>query len=110
MTNITLTGNILSMFQTSNALNILLVDRDNPKNTVYKVALWESDGDAVTENLTKGDEITVTAKVYGIDTNQYGKFIDLRMCKLVSMAKIQRTVIEPTTVIEAEDKESLPQE
>ena len=110
MNSITITGNILSFYQNNNAVNILLVDRDSPKNTVFKIALWDSDGDSVMENMEKGDEITVSGKVYTATTNKNGMYIDVRMCRLIAMAKIQRTTIQPQRTDAAEEKNSLTQE
>ena len=108
MTNISVTGIILSMKEYNNVANILLVDRDNPKGVVYKVALWEADAIAAVSKLNNGDEITVNGKVYAIGCNKYGSYIELRMCKMVGMAKVQRTVIQSETEVVEDDSDSLP--
>ena len=108
MNNLTVTGSILSIFETNNVANILLADRDNPKNVAFKVALWGPEGTAVLEKLDKGDEITVAGMVYSIEHNKYGSYIDVRQCKLITMTKVQRMVISTSDNAVVED--SLPQE
>ena len=110
MNNITITGNIISLYQYNNAVNILLADRDNPQNTVFKIALWDSDADSVMKNMEKGDEITVSGKVYAAAANRNGAYIDVRVCKLISMSKIQRTTIKPKRTDAPEEENSLMQE
>ena len=107
MTEIKITGSILSILEHNNVANLLIIDRDNPKNLVYKIALWNSEATKVLENLEKGDEISVVGMIYDIDNNKYGKYIDVRQCKLTSMTKIQRNVITTMESNAAED--SLPQ-
>ena len=109
MTDITITGKILSIFRGGSAANIYVADQDNPKKIVYKITFWNDEADYALDSLVKGDEITLAAKVYEIGSNQYGKYIDLRMCKLISMTKIQRTTYQLTTENVAEE-DSLPQE
>lgn len=108
MTEISLNGSIISLLRCNNAANILVVDRDNPQNAIFKVALWDSDAETVFKNADKGDEISVTGKVYCVETNKYGHYIDLRMCKLNSITKIQRTKIQCPGNEAAEEK-SQPQ-
>ena len=109
MTDITLTGSIISIYPGSNAANIFVIDRDNPKNTVFKIAFWDAEARAVLAALSKGDEISVSGKVYCVGSNKYGSYIELRMCQLVNMMKIQRRIIDYSDV-EADEEESQPQE
>ncbi len=92
----------------NNVANLLVIDRDNPKNLVYKIPLWDSEAVKLSKNLDKGDEISVVGMVYNIGSNKYGNYIDLRQCKLISMAKIERNVI--TTMENNAAEDSLPQE
>ncbi len=111
MNNLTLTGSILSIYMCNNVANILVVDMDNPKHTVFKIALWGSEAEKVLNNqMTKGDEISVSGKIYEPATNQYGNYIDLRMCKLINMTRIRRTTITASNDVVAEDDASLPHE
>ena len=105
MTKIELTGIILSMKEYNNVANILVVDRDNPKGVVYKIAFWDSDVVSAVANLSNGDEISVEAKIYAIGSNKYGSYIELRMCKLTGMAKVQRTMIQPPVEDEVSEDE-----
>ena len=108
MNDISVTGRILSISTCNNVANILIVDRDNPNNTIFKVALWDEEADAVIHKTSKGDEISVTGKVYTVGTNKYGNYIDVRMCKLIGMTKIERTTIALTN--DAAEDDSLPKE
>lgn len=111
MNNITLTGSIISILPCNNAINILVADMDCPKHTVFKIPLWGTEAESVLNNqMTKGDEISVSGKVYEPATNKYGNYIDLRMCKLITMTKIRRTTITASNDVVAEDDASLPQE
>ena len=105
MTELKITGSVLSILEHNNVANLLVIDRDNPKNLVYKIPLWDSEAVKVSKNLDKGDEISVVGMVYNIGSNKYGNYIDVRQCKLISMAKIQRNVITTMESNAAEDSQ-----
>ena len=109
MNSITLCGSILSLNNYDNVANILVVDKDSPKNTVFKVAIWGPESSSVMENLSKGDEISVSGMIYSVEHSRYGNYIDVRQCKLIKMIKIQRTEIT-TLNSDAAEEDSLPQE
>lgn len=94
MTDLSLTGQVLSMIRCNNAVNIFVVDNDNPHKAVYKVTFWDNEASNIPDILAKGDEITVDAKIFDINSNQHGNYIDLRMCKLISYSKIQRITVQ----------------
>jgi len=108
LSGVSVTGRILSISTCNNVANILLVDRENPKNTTFKVSLWDEEADAVIQKTSKGDEISVTGKVYNVGTNKYGNYVDVRMCKLIGMTKIERTTIALTN--DSTGYDSLPKE
>ncbi len=110
MTNLTISGSILKIYKCNKAANIFLKDGSNPKSPVFKVALWGSDANNVLSTLDKGDELSIIGKVYCIDSNKYGDFIDLRKCKLIDMIKIQRKFIPITNTDAVEETSSLPLE
>ena len=97
------------MYRYNDVANVLVVDRDNPKNTVFKVAIWGPEAYSILENLGKGDEISVSGMVFSVEHNRYGDYIDVRQCKLIKMIKVQRTEIA-TMNDDAAEEDSLLQE
>lgn len=96
MNSINLTGTIISM-KTSKTqdnkmvANVLLYDSDNPKRPVFKASLWEKDAEIISnEELNAGDVLSIDGKIYCLAANEYGTYIDIRQCRLISICKVER--------------------
>ena len=109
MTDLTVKGQVTSIFLGYDIAITFIADNDSPGRMVYKATLYGKDVDTLVKKLEDSREITVSARSFEIGSNSHGPYVDLRAGKFVSTAKIEQVIINPTKSDAVEDV-SLPQE
>ena len=112
MNSVTISGTVISIRinkvkNQKTVANAFLCDYQSPKQTVYKISFWENDAAEISnEQVDTKDELCLEGMIYGVDTNEYGTYIEIRNCKLLEIIKVIKKRVFHTEAFEKTDEQS----